>query len=153
MSRIQLALNVSDINAAVDHYSKVFDTAPAKRQPGYANFAIADPPLKLVLFENTTEPGTLNHLGTEMDSSAEVDAAARRLRSSGIEAEVADSQTCCYATQDKAWTSDPDGLAWEIYTVLDDSEEFGHSSDGHGDGDAPCCAPQRGSTDPVEACC
>ena len=141
MSRVQLALNVSDIDAAVDHYRRVFDTEPDKRKPGYANFAIADPPLKLVLLENAAEGGTLNHPGTEMESTEGVVATAQRINDAGIEAPVEEAQTCCYATQDKAWTTDPDGLPWEIYTVLADAEEFGHSSGPHDGSGEVCCAP------------
>ncbi len=126
MSRVQLALNVSDIDAAVDFYSKLFGTDPAKRRPGYANFAIVEPPLKLVLIENQSGSalvggGGLNHLGVEVESPEEVRAATRRLAGHGIEAEVQESTTCCYAVQDKAWVSDPDGAPWEIYTVLADA--------------------------------
>jgi uncharacterized glyoxalase superfamily protein PhnB len=150
---VQLALNVSDIDAAVDHYSKVFDTEPNKRQPGYANFAIADPPLKLVLFENESEPGTLNHLGTEMETTDQVTATAQRLSATGIDTAVEEAQTCCYASQDKAWTTDPDGLPWEIYTVLSDSDDFGHSSGQHEQADEVCCTPEAGTTESVGSCC
>ena len=138
MSRVQLALNVGDIDAAVDHYTRLFGTEPAKRKPGYANFAIADPPLKLVLFENPGEAATLNHLGTEMATPEEVTATARRVTEAGIDAPVDEADTCCYAVQDKAWTTDPDGLRWEIYTVLEDADEFG--SGGLGADDDVCCA-------------
>lgn len=153
MSRVQLALNVSDIDAAVDHYRKVFDTEPAKRRPGYANFAIADPPLKLVLLENTSEPGTLNHLGTEMESAEGVAATARRISESGVTADVEEAQTCCWATQDKAWTTDPDGLPWEIYTVIADADEFGRSSGADGSSDEVCCAPTTDTAESAGTCC
>jgi catechol 2,3-dioxygenase-like lactoylglutathione lyase family enzyme len=126
MSRVQLALNVPDIDEAVDFYSKLFATAPNKRKPGYANFAIADPPLKLVLFENTAAGGRLNHLGVEVASSDEVAARQARLADEQV-ATVAESGTCCFANQDKVWVDGPDG-AWEIYTVLEDSDTFGVSS-------------------------
>jgi catechol 2,3-dioxygenase-like lactoylglutathione lyase family enzyme len=121
MSRLQLALNVDDLDQAVDFYSKLFSTSPAKRRPGYANFAIADPPLKLVLFAGAGEPGTLNHLGVEVDSTDEVRAAQDRLADTGLDTAVEDNVTCCYAVQDKVWVDAPDGRAWEIYTVLADA--------------------------------
>jgi catechol 2,3-dioxygenase-like lactoylglutathione lyase family enzyme len=128
MSRIQLALNVTDIDAAVDFYSKLFGAEPAKRRAGYANFAIAQPPLKLVLIENTAGRGAgvvgaLNHLGVEVESPDEVEAATRRLSADGLEPDVQLSTTCCYAVQDKAWVNDPDGAPWEVYTVLDDAPD------------------------------
>ena len=126
MSRVQLALNVADIDKAVEFYSKLFGAAPAKRRPGYANFAIADPPLKLVLIENPDHRGkgvggALNHLGVEVESPEEVQAATVRLSGEGLEPDVQESTTCCYAVQDKAWVNDPDGAPWEVYTVLADA--------------------------------
>lgn len=128
MSRLQLALNVADIDSAVEFYSKLFGAAPAKRRPGYANFAIAEPPLKLVLIEHQDgrghgTAGALNHLGVEVDTPEEVRAATVRLSGEGLEPEVQESTTCCYALQDKAWVDDPDGAPWEIYTVLADAPE------------------------------
>jgi len=131
VSRVQLALNVSDIDAAVDFYAKLFGTEPAKRQPGYANFAIADPPLKLVLIENPAAraggvAGALNHLGVEVTTPQEVQQAIKRLSGEGLATEVQESTTCCFAVQDKVWTNDPDGAPWEYYTVLTDaSDEIG----------------------------
>jgi catechol 2,3-dioxygenase-like lactoylglutathione lyase family enzyme len=128
VSRAQLALNVADLEAAVAFYTKLFGVAPAKVRPGYANFAIADPPLKLVLIENPVArgegvAGALNHLGVEVDSPEVVQAATRRLTGEGLEPEVQESTTCCYALQDKAWVHDPDGTPWEVYTVLADAPE------------------------------
>jgi catechol 2,3-dioxygenase-like lactoylglutathione lyase family enzyme len=128
MSRVQLALNVADIDAAVDFYAKFFGVEPAKRRPGYANFAVADPPLKLVLIENPSGrgqgvTGALNHLGVEVESPDEVQAAARRLSHERLEPLVHNSTTCCYAVQDKAWVDDPDGAPWEVYTVLADTSD------------------------------
>ena len=123
MSRLQLALNVSDLDAAVDFYSRLFATAPAKRRPGYANFAVADPPLKLVLFQNESADGRLNHLGVEVESTDEVTAAQRRLTDEGLGTATEDGVSCCYAVQDKVWVNDPDGEPWEVYTVLDDAPE------------------------------
>ena len=122
MSRVQLALNVSDLEAAVGFYSRLFGTEPAKRRPGYANFAIAEPPLKLVLMEIPAAAGTVNHLGVEVESTDEVGAATQRLASQGLATDVEENVTCCYAVQDKVWVSDPDGARWEVYTVLADAE-------------------------------
>jgi lactoylglutathione lyase len=136
---VQLALNVPDLDAAVDFYAKLFATEPNKRKPGYANFAIADPPLKLVLFENAEAAGRLNHLGVEVPTSDDVAAHQARLTSTGIDA-VDESGTCCYAKQDKVWVDGPDG-AWEIYAVLEDSDGFGESSVHVDDAGASlCCA-------------
>jgi catechol 2,3-dioxygenase-like lactoylglutathione lyase family enzyme len=122
MSRVQLALNVTDIDAAVEFYRRVFRTEPAKRRPGYANFAIADPPLKLVLIENPhAKGGTLNHLGVEVASTEEVGHAASHLRGAGFTLRQEDGVTCCHAVQDKVWVDDPDGAPWEFYTVLADA--------------------------------
>ena len=121
MSRVQLALNVPDVDAAVDFYAKLFATEPAKRRPGYANFAISDPPLKLVLFENPDADGKLNHLGVEVGTTDEVAAANQRLAGEGLSTLTQDETTCCFAVQDKVWVDDPDGYPWEIYTVLADA--------------------------------
>ena len=120
MSRVQLALNVSDLDAAVAFYSKLFATEPAKLRDGYANFAIAEPPLKLVLIAGSGTPGTVNHIGVEVASTADVDEAEARLRAEGLETTLEPQVDCCYARQDKAWVHGPDGEAWEIYTVLAD---------------------------------
>jgi len=122
MERIQLALNVSDLDAAVEFYSKLFATEPAKRRPGYANFAVAAPPLKLVLIEGKGQPGTLNHLGVEVGSTERVAAAQQRLSAEGLLTATEDQVACCYAVQDKVWVDAPDGEPWEIYTVLADVE-------------------------------
>jgi catechol 2,3-dioxygenase-like lactoylglutathione lyase family enzyme len=125
MSRVQLALNVNDIDEAVSFYTKLFGTEPAKRRPGYANFAITQPPLKLVLLENPGQGGTLNHLGVEVDSTDAVDAEQARLAEAGLAAVDERDTTCCYARQDKFWvTGTPGGERWEIYTVLADSQTF-----------------------------
>jgi catechol 2,3-dioxygenase-like lactoylglutathione lyase family enzyme len=144
MSRVQLALNVSDIDEAVAFYTKLFGVEPAKRQAGYANFAVADPPLKLVLMEDATArgngvAGALNHLGVEVQTPDDVVAATSRLSDTGLETEVEEQTTCCYAVQDKVWVSDPDGAPWEVYTVLADAP----AGDGVG-GDASCCVPEEG---------
>lgn len=121
MSRIQLALNVNDIEAAVEFYSALFATAPAKRRPGYANFAVENPPLKLVLFENPEASGTLNHVGVERFSMDEVQAEADRLEAAGLELDVEGDVVCCYSRQDKHWVTGPDGQRWENYVVLADA--------------------------------
>lgn len=133
MSRIQFALDVDDLPEAVAFYSTLFGTEPAKLEPGYANFAIADPPLKLVLFENPGKGGTINHLGVEVDSSEKVHTEIARLTEAGLFADEEMGTTCCYATQDKAWVTGPAGEKWEVYTVLADSATFG-SSPQHLDG-------------------
>ncbi|MGH9135924.1 MAG: ArsI/CadI family heavy metal resistance metalloenzyme [Acidimicrobiales bacterium] len=129
MARVQLALNVSDLDRAVDFYSRLFATEPAKRRPGYANFAVADPPLKLVLFENGGDPGTLNHLGVEVESTDDVSAATARLRDEGLDTETQDQVSCCYAVQDKVWVEGPDTTPWEVYTVLADAPTLSCSAD------------------------
>ncbi|BBX74105.1 glyoxalase/bleomycin resistance/dioxygenase family protein [Mycobacterium shinjukuense] len=145
MSRVQLALNVDDLDAAITFYSRLFNTEPAKRKPGYANFAIADPPLKLVLLENPGSGGTLNHLGVEVGSSDTVHAEIARLTAAGLFTEEEIGTTCCFATQDKVWVTGPGGERWEVYTVLADSDTFGtgpgHSGNGDGES-AVCCASQ-----------
>ena len=141
MSRAQLALNVENLDEAVAFYSKLFNTEPAKRKPGYANFAIEEPPLKLVLLENPGAGGTLNHLGVEVQSSEKVHAEIARLQDEGLFTDEEIGTTCCFATQDKVWVTGPGGEKWEVYTVLADSETFG-SSPGHLDGEtegAACC--------------
>ncbi|HEV8623248.1 MAG TPA: ArsI/CadI family heavy metal resistance metalloenzyme [Acidimicrobiia bacterium] len=138
MSRVQLALNVSDVDAAVEFYSRLFGVGPAKRRPGYANFAIDEPALKLVLIENTVAPATLNHLGVEVGSSGDVASAQARLAGVGLETATEEGVSCCYAVQDKVWVSDPDGAPWEIYTVLADGDTMGRSAVGN-EGDV-CCA-------------
>lgn len=122
MSRVQLALNVSNLDDAVGFYSKLFDTEPTKRRPGYANFAVAEPPLKLVLIENEAGGGTLNHLGVEVASTDEVLAAQVRLSGQGLATATEQGVTCCFAKQDKVWVDDPDRAPWEIYTVLADAD-------------------------------
>jgi catechol 2,3-dioxygenase-like lactoylglutathione lyase family enzyme len=122
MPRVQIALNVSDLDGAVEFYSKLFATKPAKVRPGYANFAVADPPLKLILVEGSGQPGSLNHLGVEVEDSSAVTAAQARLAGEELPTTTEEGVSCCYAVQDKVWVDDPDGAPWEIYTVLDDAE-------------------------------
>jgi catechol 2,3-dioxygenase-like lactoylglutathione lyase family enzyme len=140
MSRVQLALNVSDLDAAVEFYSKLFGTEPAKLRPGYANFAVAEPPLKLVLIEGSGEPGTLNHLGVEVESTDQVSQAHARLTNEGLETATEDQVSCCFAVQDKVWVDAPDGEPWEIYTVLADVEmPAGQLRTVEPEADAMCC--------------
>ena len=159
MPRAQIALNVGDLDAAIAFYSKLFNTQPAKCRPGYANFAIAEPPLKLVLIENPAVgedgvTGKLNHLGIEVESSPQVAAAARRLAAEGLGPDRQESTTCCYALQDKVWVRDPDGAPWEVYTVLADAP----AESGLG-GDGTCCAGSGAAEGPAAgvsrspACC
>ena len=125
MSRVQLALNVDDLDAAIAFYAKLFGAQPAKVKPGYANFAIADPPLKLVLLENPGKGGTPNHLGVEVASSEIVHAEIARLAGEGMLTDAEIGTTCCFATQDKVWVTAPDRERWEVYTKLADTEAFG----------------------------
>jgi catechol 2,3-dioxygenase-like lactoylglutathione lyase family enzyme len=162
VSRVQLALNVADIDAAVEFYSKLFGTEPAKRRPGYANFAVETPPLKLVLIESADAradgvAGALNHLGVEVDTPAEVEAATARLAGEGLGPRVQESTTCCYAVQDKAWVTDPDGAPWEVYTVLADAPDqttIGCSAEtcGPGAGEPVALAPAV-PAGPAPSCC
>ncbi|MDQ1428205.1 MAG: hypothetical protein QOK39_1681 [Acidimicrobiaceae bacterium] len=154
MSRVQLALNVADIDAAVEFYSKLFATEPAKRRPGYANFAIAEPPLKLVLIEGQGTAGTMNHLGVEVASADEVAAAQARLAGEGLATAIEDNVTCCYALQDKVWVDDPDGAPWEVYTVLADAETDAGSLGGSNPGrcgPGECCSSTPAAVE--SACC
>lgn len=165
MSRLQLALNVNDIDAAVEFYSMLFATEPAKRRPGYANFAIADPPLKLVLFENPEQTGTLNHLGVERESIGEVEEQANRLDAAGLTLDVEGDVVCCYARQDKHWVTGPDGQKWENYVVLADAhpELEGRTTvdlpvrDGSLPVNGGCCGAEDSATREqlpvVSACC
>ena len=152
-SRVQLALNVNDIDEAIAFYSKLFGTGPGKVRPGYANFAIADPPLKLVLLENPGQGGTLNHLGVEVPDPSTVGAEQARLAEAGLASSAQGETTCCYAAQDKFWVQGaPDGAAWEFYTVLADSPTF--YAEGHGEA---CCGGTGQPGEPAAAheapCC
>jgi catechol 2,3-dioxygenase-like lactoylglutathione lyase family enzyme len=128
--RLQLALNVDDLEKAVDFYSKLFGVEVNKRKPGYANFAIDEPPLKLVLFENPDADERLNHLGVEVFDGEEVTVATDRLKQAGMADLVEDQVTCCYAKSDKVWSTDPQGMRWEWYQVIEDSESFGGGAAG-----------------------
>jgi catechol 2,3-dioxygenase-like lactoylglutathione lyase family enzyme len=147
VSRVQLALNVDDLAESIAFYTKLFGTGPAKQRPGYANFAIAEPPLKLILLENPGQGGSLNHLGVEVADTETVDAEQTRLAEAGLAAVEERDTTCCYARQDKFWvTGAPGGERWEIYTVLADSATFWGQDGGQQTGGANgvsagvCCA-------------
>jgi catechol 2,3-dioxygenase-like lactoylglutathione lyase family enzyme len=151
MSRVQLALNVSDLDEAITFYSKLFDTEPAKVRPGYANFAVGDPPLKLVLIEGHGEPGSLNHLGVEVETTEEVATTDARLRGEALPTATEDGVACCYAVQDKVWVDGPDERPWEIYTVLADVEMApGELRTVKPEAGALCCADAPES---AERCC
>ena len=154
MSRVQLALNVNDIDEAVTFYTALFGTGPAKRKPGYANFAITEPPLKLVLLENPGSGGTMNHLGVEVEQPADVEAQQTRLTAEGFFADEEKGTTCCYAVQDKFWVTAPDGEKWEHYVVVADSqpELEGQTSPELSKvaGDGTCCTTDQ---DGAAICC
>ena len=156
MSRVQLALNVADLDQAIAFYSKLFDTTPAKVRPGYANFAIDEPALKLVLVEGHGTPGTMNHLGVEVASTDEVAAAQARLVAEGLTTATEDQVSCCYAVQDKVWVDAPDGEPWEIYTVLADVEMPAGKLRVEADESDTCCAgatPATPATSAAGTCC
>ena len=136
--RLQLALNVRDIEEAVAYYSKLFDAEPHKRREGYANFAIEQPPLKLVLFENPNAQQRLNHLGVEVFDAGQIDTASERLSRAGVLEEVEREETCCHATQDKLWSNDPQGLRWEWYRITDDNPQEAAEAQG-----SRCCDDDR----------
>ena len=152
MSRVQLAINVDDLQTSIDFYSRLFGTEPAKVRPGYANFAVAEPPLKLVLIENPGRGGSLNHLGVEVLDVDTVDAEQARLAAAGFAAVEERDSTCCYAKQDKFWVEGaPNGERWEIYTVLADSPTFAAPAEGG----STCCGTDVSATDrpTAGACC
>lgn len=129
MSRVQLALRVSELEGSIAFYRSLFGVEPAKRRPGYANFAVAEPPLKLVLIEGEPdEPTVLDHLGVEVEETATVREATERLSELGLFTQVENDATCCYARQDKVWVRGPGDEPWEVYTVTDDSPEYGHGA-------------------------
>ena len=141
MSRVQLAINVTDLDKAITFYSSLFDTAPAKVKPGYANFAIADPPLKLVLFEGR-EGASLNHLGVEVETAEEVASAERRLHRAGLETTGVEDTICCYAEKTETWMADPDGARWEWYVKSGDAGQLHKTAAGSQSSCAiDACAP------------
>ncbi len=154
MSRVQLALRVADLEASIDFYAKLFGAAPAKRRPGYANFAIAEPPLKLVLLEGGQgQPTVMDHLGVEVETTGQVTAATSRLADAGLATEVEEDTTCCYAVQDKVWVHGPGSEPWEVYVVKADADVLAK------DEDSTCCTPAAqaadadGGKEPASACC
>jgi len=157
MSRVQLALRVADLEGSIAFYSSLFGVEPAKRRPGYANFAITEPPLKLVLLEGEPDrPTVMDHLGVEVTTTDEVDQATARLSELGLFTQVEDDTTCCYARQDKVWVHGPGNEPWEVYTVKEDSQAFGTSgiAGTMPDSDDPTATEQTpaDSTTPA-ACC
>jgi catechol 2,3-dioxygenase-like lactoylglutathione lyase family enzyme len=152
MSRVQLALRVADLEGSVAFYSKLFGTEPAKRRPGYANFAITEPPLKLVLIEGTPgEPTRMDHLGVEVETTDEVTAATSRLADNGLQTLTEEDTACCYAVQDKVWVTGPGDEPWEVYVVKGDADTLDKATD------SACCTP-AGEADSGEraasaACC
>ena len=147
MSRLQLALNVDDLEQSIDFYSRLFSAEPAKVRPGYANFAIAEPPLKLVLIETPGQGGSVTHLGVEVEDVDSVDAMQTRLAGHGLASIDERGTTCCYAKQDKFWVQGtPNGEQWEVYTVLADSPTFFSPEE-----DSTCCGGDSPETD--RTCC
>jgi catechol 2,3-dioxygenase-like lactoylglutathione lyase family enzyme len=162
MSRVQLALRVADLEGSIEFYSRLFDTQPAKRRPGYANFAIAEPPLKLVLLEGRPgEETRMDHLGVEVESTDLVAAATDRLADAGLATRVEDNTTCCYAVQDKVWVTGPGQEPWEVYTVLADArpdlEGVAGLEQSAVAGDGTCCTDaaeaETGAEQPKAAAC
>ena len=148
MSRVQLALRVADLEGSVAFYSKLFGTEPAKRRPGYANFAIAEPPLKLVLLEGTEgEPTRMDHLGVEVETTDEVTSATARLSAVGLLTATEEDTACCYALQDKVWVTAPGGEPWETYVVKADADILDKAEN------SVCCAPATGTGAVGSACC
>ncbi|MGW4958978.1 ArsI/CadI family heavy metal resistance metalloenzyme [Nonomuraea sp. NPDC004186] len=152
MSRVQLALRVADLESSITFYSKLFGTEPAKRRPGYANFAIAEPPLKLVLIEGEEgEPTRMDHLGVEVEDTAQVNAATQRLKDAGLATFEENDTSCCYALQDKVWVHGPGAEPWEVYVVKGDAGTLTKETD------SACCTPAgEQATEPVSAsanCC
>ena len=152
MSRVQLALRVADLEGSVAFYSKLFGAEPAKHRPGYANFAIAEPPLKLVLIEGAAgEPTRMDHLGVEVETADEVTAATARLSAAGLATATEEDTACCYAVQDKVWVTGPGNEPWEVYVVKGDADTLDKATD------SACCAPAamaEGIAQPATtACC
>ena len=152
MSRVQLALRVADLEGSVAFYTRLFGTEPAKRRPGYANFAITEPPLKLVLIEGQPgEPTRMDHLGVEVQTTEEVTAATTRLAAEGLATATEEDSACCYAVQDKVWVTGPGQEPWEVYVVKGDADVLDKPAD------SACCTPTAGATntapEAASACC
>ena len=149
MSRVQLALRVADLEGSVAFYTKLFGTEPAKRRPGYANFAITEPPLKLVLIEGEAgETTRMDHLGVEVDTTDQVTAATTRLTDAGLVTLEENDTSCCYAVQDKVWVHGPGAEPWEVYVVKADADTLTKSEA------SACCTPAAtGEPDTRQAAC
>ncbi|MEZ5341873.1 MAG: ArsI/CadI family heavy metal resistance metalloenzyme [Acidimicrobiales bacterium] len=147
--RLQLALNVENLDDAIEFYSKMFDAKPAKVRPGYANYAIENPPLKLVLFEGAGPAGTINHLGVETETVDEVLAAEARLTNAGLETTGVDEKQCCYAEKTETWLAGPDDTRWEWYVKKGDVEQFENVKAGANS----CCAPDVAAASTATSCC
>ena len=147
--RLQLALNVDNIDESIEFYSKMFDTAPYKTKPGYANFEIEQPPLKLVLFERQGSGGTLNHLGVEVESADQVEAAEARIAGQGLQTTGVDDTLCCYAAKTETWVQGPD-TKWEWYVKNDDVAESNFTVDA---GPGCECEPVAAGNNPETGCC
>ncbi|MCR8576760.1 ArsI/CadI family heavy metal resistance metalloenzyme [Streptomyces sp. Isolate_219] len=148
MSRVQLALHVADLEGSVEFYSKLFGVEPSKRRPGYANFAVAEPPLKLVLIEGEAGQETrLDHLGVEVDSTEQVTAATNRLKEAGLATFEENDTSCCYALQDKVWVHGPGKEPWEVYVVKADADQMGTNEALNGDA---CCGSRSTAAEPAE---
>ncbi|WP_406424028.1 VOC family protein [Streptomyces sp. NBC_00873] len=154
MSRVQLALRVADLEGSIAFYSKLFNAEPAKRRPGYANFAIVEPPLKLVLIEGESgEETRLDHLGVEVASTEEVTAATERLKEAGLATFEENDTSCCYALQDKVWVTGPGKEPWEVYVVKADADTLGKSAVDAPEascGTTACCTPDKQAADPAQ---
>jgi catechol 2,3-dioxygenase-like lactoylglutathione lyase family enzyme len=156
MSRVQLALRVADLEGSIAFYSKLFGVEPAKRRPGYANFAIAEPALKLVLIEGEAGEDTrLDHLGVEVTSTEEVTAASGRLKKAGLATFDENDTSCCYALQDKVWVHGPGKEPWEVYVVKADADTLGKSEIPGAEGESccgttACCTPDEKAVDPAQ---
>ena len=150
MSRVQLALNVAELDAAIQFYSQMFQTDPHKVRPGYANFEVEDPPLKLVLIESEHASAPLNHLGVEVGSTAEVHSETERFGRLGLDIEIEDQVVCCHAEQDKVWVADPSGTRWEVYTITDDEPQESYRS--RAQNLVPLAEVTAGAS-PIEDCC
>ena len=154
MSRVQLALRVSDLEGSIEFYRSLFRAEPAKRRPGYANFAIVEPPLKLVLIEGEPDQATaLDHLGVEVATTAEVTAATTRLAGLGLATVEENDTTCCYALQDKVWVHGPGSEPWEVYTVKADAPDATSIRPDNGPGPCECGTPAAGDGTALTACC
>ena len=139
MSRVQLAINVNNLDEAITFYSRIFQTKPAKIRPGYANYAIKDPPLKLVLFEKPSEGGSINHLGVEVETPEEVQEAENRLSGSEVSTTGIETTQCCYAEKTETWVQSPDGIRWEWYVKHDDTEQFENVVVSREESSGSCC--------------